>query len=126
MVMIQSFRGIKFRGFSRKWAKSAKSAKFNPFKVYPTMIGKNFQICNVQIRLTEKLKLLQVVSCYVFLKLQPVKIQKKILDVRKMISLARNIQFQFVLSWNNEFSLFIPSDKKDKKTINFHVCTIIV
>jgi len=30
MVLIQSFRGIIFREFSRKWAKSA---KFNPSKV---------------------------------------------------------------------------------------------
>ena len=30
MVIIQSFRGIKFRGFSRKWAKSA---KFNPREI---------------------------------------------------------------------------------------------
>jgi len=33
MVMIQSFRGNKFCGFSRKWAKSAKSTKINLFKV---------------------------------------------------------------------------------------------
>ena len=34
MTAKQIFRGIKFCGFSRIWPKSAKSAKFNPIKVF--------------------------------------------------------------------------------------------
>ena len=33
MTAKQIFRGIKFRGFSRIWPKSAKSAKFNPREI---------------------------------------------------------------------------------------------
>ena len=75
---------------------------------------------NFFFRPTKKLKRNISSRCseYQLTKFDIVKVLKK---VRKMINLTRDIQFQFVLSWNNEFSLFIPSDKKDKKAINFHV-----